>query len=344
MKGGVRQRFGKLAARPMEPEGFRSAKLYGSVAEWCWGKSSAPDLLKRFLHDRDDVAALKQILPADMASVTNSKTKAAALHNAHRIIMKYVKTHFSDWTGMVRHVNGPQIQKFLPPTAFLGKLCSNYPEKARMMLGYWPDTIRQFWTGLYSSRQGRLMWRGHTFLRGKRPEDLLNCLPAVIHEDAGPASKQLSPTILNISSVLAMGGELDIKIVIAVYDKITGPEGKVATDDLSWAAILEDLEVLASGHWPLGPWAPGTERHRQAGKPVMVLDDTAIGLIPLWGKQMANMRPLGGISDLTTPGMMFATSATPTVRRGHSHDSHRNASLTLRRLKYFRGSRNQCIL
>ena len=58
------------------------------------------------------------------------------------------------------------------------------------------------------------MWRGHPFLRGKRPEELGDFLPVVIHEDAGPASKQLSPTVLNISSVLAMGGQLDIKIVM----------------------------------------------------------------------------------------------------------------------------------
>ena len=74
--------------------------------------------------------------------------------------------------------------------------------------------LQACWSQLFSSVDGKELHRLHPLLRGRFPADLATSIPIVVHEDAGPFSKRKSCDIIDYSSVLGEGKEIETNLGI----------------------------------------------------------------------------------------------------------------------------------
>ena len=81
------------------------------------------------------------------------------------------------------------------------------------------------------TRDGPDFFAEHNQLRGETPGDLSCCIPCTWHEDAGPYTKTSAIHIMNMSSILGLGKEIDITFIIGVFVKRAGYARKVPKDD-----------------------------------------------------------------------------------------------------------------
>ena len=152
----------------------------------------------------------------------------------------------------------------------------------RRILGADTGEVSQFWRGLRSSPDGQEFWESHGILRNLSPADLAYTLPLVLHEDAGPYGKSTSVAILNYSSILGRGAELECKLVSAAFTK--GDNAKPLPTDRGWAMFLESIGHVLRGVAPLGPFEIDTVDYRMAGRPIMKLEEETWNGLMLFGK------------------------------------------------------------
>ena len=114
------------------------------------------------------------------------------------------------------------------------------------------------------------------------PADLAYTLPLVLHEDAGPYGKSTSVAILNYSSILGRGAELECKLVSAAFTK--GDNAKPLPTGRGWAMFLESIGHVLRGVAPLGPFEIDTVDYRMAGSPIMKLGEENWNGLMLFGK------------------------------------------------------------
>ena len=80
----------------------------------------------------------------------------------------------------------------LLPQEHFNWLHANNPRLFRHRLGAARGGVQDFWEKLLATPDGPELWARNPFLNGRTPADLRWCVPLVVHDDAGPISKNMS--------------------------------------------------------------------------------------------------------------------------------------------------------
>ena len=174
-------------------------------------------------------------------SVASQQTAA---QNTHSGIMRLVEETLG-FGSMVHRIEGGLVTHVSHPSALFGRLHKHNRMQFGLTFGADKEKLFGFWTGLFSSHEGRELKKLHPLLRRKSPRSLESTIPIVLHEDAGPYSKRHSTIVVSWSALLGIGTELECKVVhhTLVKDKDQRWVGEPA-----WVILFSDLELLADGH------------------------------------------------------------------------------------------------
>ena len=107
------------------------------------------------------------------------------------------------------------------------------------------DLVARFWHGYRNSADGREAIALHPHLKHFTDEDFKYTVPCVLHEDAGPYSKNRSCDIVSWSSLTGRGSDLMTKYVHHTELKHSGLDPTSA--QASWDAFFQDFDSLAYG-------------------------------------------------------------------------------------------------
>ena len=94
----------------------------------------------------------------------------------------------------VTPVNGKSIRHMILPSTVL-KILNQRPSQMRLRLGADRQRLKEFWTNLFSTKEGMELKRLHPHLRNKTIAELSTRIPVRVHEDAGPYSNRVALTL-----------------------------------------------------------------------------------------------------------------------------------------------------
>ena len=90
----------------------------------------------------------------------------------------------------VPHTKGEDtITHLIRPTELIRLIHSHNRRKFGQTFNADQAALKQFWTSLFASEDGREFKNLHPSLRDKSPEQLCTSIPIVVHEDAAPYGK-----------------------------------------------------------------------------------------------------------------------------------------------------------
>ena len=189
----------------------------------------------------------------DHFAETNSKISGVTGNgNCQRALLRLLPRIGMDLDGLITKIGGDgQFAYCIQPHVVLPARCALHEQQFIKDMGAHPELVYKFWCGLGESPEGKELFSEHGNLRGKLPYDLRRRIPLVMHEDGAPYSKRCSIVIVNISSLLSMGLEEQIKIVCAAYTKVTST--KTDTRDPAWKLFVGEPRQ-ACGRWYNDCW------------------------------------------------------------------------------------------
>ena len=82
----------------------------------------------------------------------------------------------------------------LPPTNVVKLFHKNSRLKFHQIFGANKTTLKEFWSGLFRTEEGKKFKDLHPTLKEKEPEQLQTSIPIIVHEDAAPYSKKSPST------------------------------------------------------------------------------------------------------------------------------------------------------
>ena len=127
------------------------------------------------------------------------------------------------------------MQHCLRPAACI-KLVHHKPASFKLHMGADEDLVARFWHGYRNSADGREAIALHPHLKHFTDEDFKYTVPCVLHEDAGPYSKNRSCDIVSWSSLTGRGSDLLTKYVHHTELKHSGLDRTSA--QASWDAFF----------------------------------------------------------------------------------------------------------
>ena len=242
-KGGFLQRQQQARVRSRSPAPtHRVTPCFGAeslIKDWATGNCSAPRLQKHCL------AFTKSSRPVSPAIKRLSETSGSATNDnkRHANLLSLIAT--CGYDELLKDVPDHSLvsEQVLPSSIFRLLHGRSRDLAFKQRLGAYPDEVEDFWCRLFASSEGEDLRSSHPFLVGKTPRQLRHCLPLVIHEDAGPYSKQWGTNIHCWSSLLGRGSELETKFVISSHISLS----QAGYDPAAWQQFLDDLDLLEEG-------------------------------------------------------------------------------------------------
>ena len=249
-RGGWRQR--RAAAAHERNRKVRSKLAERQLAKWCDGHTTTPNFVGT-LRDGIEDGLTQPILFRLGCCGRASKSKSnqfrfASNSRVPRLRDVMAALESPSITKFLHRLDGTSnadIQVFLKPSELMQYELSNFANKFKVHFGANREKLAQFWTGLMSSPIGREVVALNPITCGKSPTELANCIPIVLHEDAGPYAKGHSMNIINFSSLLAKGAQSSTKFIIASHIKVN-KDDKPPNSNLPqfWAEVLADFDEL----------------------------------------------------------------------------------------------------
>ena len=222
------------------------------MTDWCFGKSSAPDVKRHLLAvvaDHGDSA-----LPV-VKELSKIGGHSATTQNCNRQLGNFLgKLNASK---LIEAVPRSLVSHLVPPHLLFQALI-HHGDVAQKSLGAKPDEVLQFWEGLYASDEGKLFASEHKQLIGKTPQDLCHTLPLTIHEDAGPYAKNRSVVEVSWASILGRGRDIECKFVAFTHLKENKSVTATREPNRAWRRFIDSLVLLETGIYP-----EGSARHNE---------------------------------------------------------------------------------
>ena len=172
------------------------------LLEWSDGSISSVGLVRISRAARRDGNEIPMLL----------KLANLGSENYSNVLTRF-KSHILEKGGisdMISPIEGNQCSHGVLPSTIIKMMRSN-PQRMRLRLGLDKTKLREFWTGLFSTKEGMEFKRLHPFLRNATIADLETCGPLRLHEDGAPCSKIKSINILSWSAIEGVGTELETK-------------------------------------------------------------------------------------------------------------------------------------
>ena len=108
------------------------------------------------------------------------------------------------------------------PSVLFPKLVGNRACLCKHLLGGNQNRVLWYWTKLMETAEGRELCSLNQFLAGETAHDLRFTVPLRLHEDGGPYTKNKSTYILQWSSKLGKGHDLQTRYLYSSYVKLKG--------------------------------------------------------------------------------------------------------------------------
>ena len=249
-RGGWRQQ--RAAAAHQRNLRVRSKLAERQLAKWCDGHITTPNLVGT-MRDGIEDGLVQPILYRLGCCLSASKSKCRfASRKTPRLREVMAALQDESISKFLIPLECSDIQVFLKPSMLMQYELSNFPSKFKVHFGANRERLVQFWTGLFSSPIGREVGALNPITKDKTPEELSDCIPIVLHEDAGPYAKGHSMNIINFSALLAKGTQAATKFIIATHIKTS--EEKPSHEPLAkfWTQVLEDFDEFGM-HGLIGP-------------------------------------------------------------------------------------------
>jgi len=203
---------------------------------WAWNGQSAAEVVRNaqaFVAD-----GLRDPLIEQLARAGGN------IANAERAVRRVVPTGEGPATS---DVGSGDVTLMIEPATMFRWVRDNHPDHFRSHFGADRAGVLRFWEQLASTPEGLDFWAKHPFLRGRTPASLSKHVPLVMHDDAGPVSKNNSAFVRSFHSILGVGRELEARFLICTFMK------QAVCSDHSWPIIMRSFEDL-SGDVGDGEW------------------------------------------------------------------------------------------
>ena len=243
-RGGWRQRAATAASA--KSSRIRSKLAERQLGKWCDGHSTTPNLVQVCRDGIEDGLTQPILYRLGCLVSKSSRFRVSMSKRTPRLREVMAVLQNESISKFIIAVPGSEIKCFLKPSMVMQYILSNYPHKFKVNFGANRARLAEFWEGLLSSPFGRELGSLNPMVSGKTLQELSNCIPICLHEDAGPYAKGHSMNIINFSSLLARGPQESTKFIIASHIKTA--EEKPNSESLAkfWAEIIADFDELAS--------------------------------------------------------------------------------------------------
>ena len=236
----------RAAAALKKSNRIRSKLAERQLGKWCDGHITTPNLVQVCRDAIDDGLAQPILFRLGCLTSKSHSFRASLSKKTPRLREVMAVLQNESVSKFIIAVPGSEIKCFLKPSMLMQYILSNFPKKFKVIFGANRAKLAEFWEGLLSSPFGRELGSLNPMVGGKTLQELSNCIPICLHEDAGPYAKGHSMNIINFSSLLARGPQESTKFIITSHIKTA--EEKPNSESLAkfWAEIIADFDELAA--------------------------------------------------------------------------------------------------
>ena len=132
----------------------------------------------------------------------------------HRDFVKVLPKLGVDVEHLIHQVDGEHFLQIIPLRKLYQHLHKHHREKLDQIMGP-PELVFKYWDDLRMSSFGADLWSQHAELKDRTPLDLKRTWPLTLHADAGPHTKSLSLSVVSTSTILGIGAELGVGMMIS---------------------------------------------------------------------------------------------------------------------------------
>lgn len=262
----------------VQPKGVTSKLARHLIESWSLGEIGAKTVQKLAKAAYDDGSCHPDLVRlAELGAQGNNPG------NCHRDLVRALQQWVSVPTTctvqvpMTKSVGAVANEplEMMPVHRMIAQLHKDYPKQFRKMFIGEEGALEKFWDSLQCDDPRLHAYRTKL---AQNPDHRRTCVPLALHGDGVPVFRGgKSLYVVSATSLLASGGSVDQKFIIATYWSHllakNKNDGEKDTERKVWEFILWDLDVLWSGvhpdkDWLGNSWPKDSEEHKLARTPL----------------------------------------------------------------------------
>ena len=247
-RGGCRQRAADAIGSEDEDDDLRAVignLGLGLLLDFCDGWLSASRLCKHMFHSCQDGTSCA--LATRLGAIGGA---SSAAQHSNEGVLSFLES--LPPVGIIDEVtdgNGSVWTHFIKPSRLFHAIETHYPRHFRGRLGADPPMVKTFWERFLGNRRRKTWAQDHVFIRGRTAAELKRAIPLVMHEDAGPCSKEQPACCISVSSLLGSGSEKVTKYLLATAVSVPMEDVKVWEDILADRTDKPYTDLQSSATW-----------------------------------------------------------------------------------------------